>query len=205
MPLNAAGCRTRCAASPNIEDPPVERQRGTVLRTLPRPRRLSARSKPALAMATATRVAGKNDGFHSFAGPGRVPWSRAKQLDVDGRRHENHRGSRLTTTRHGNLEISDTRKFAMIIRLKAIPGKEPEIEALLGSALLVAQEEHATNSWFAVRCDSSTFGIFCTFPNEDSLEGHLCGLIGTLLAARTSELFAQPPFVERVDVLGAKP
>jgi hypothetical protein len=111
----------------------------------------------------------------------------------------------LAVARHGNLEISDTRKLAMIIRLKAIPGKEPEIEALLGSALLVAQEEQATNSWFALRFDSSTFGIFSTFPNEDSLEGHLGGLIGTVLAARTSELFAQPPFVERVDVLGAKP
>ncbi len=110
----------------------------------------------------------------------------------------------MTVARHRNLEVSDSGNFAMIIRLKAIPGKEPEVEALLGSALHVAQEELATSSWFALCFDSSTFGIFCTFPNEDSLEGHLSGLIGTVLAARTSELFAHPPIVERVDVLGAK-
>jgi len=88
--------------------------------------------------------------------------------------------------------------------LTAIPGKEAEVEALLRSVLRVAQEEPATIAWYALRFDSSTFGIFNAFPNDDGLERHLYGHVGAVLAALTSELFVQPPSVEKMAVLAAK-
>lgn len=50
----------------------------------------------------------------------------------------------------------------------------------------------------------STFGIFDAFPDEAGRNAHLTGRVAAALAARASELFAQSPVIEKVDVLAAK-
>ena len=44
--------------------------------------------------------------------------------------------------------------------MKAKPGKEAAVEAFLKEALPLANEESGTTVWFAIKLDSSTFGIF---------------------------------------------
>ena len=48
------------------------------------------------------------------------------------------------------------------------------------------------------------FGIFDAFPDEDGRQAHLAGRLAAALIGRAAELLAQPPSIERVDVLAAK-
>ncbi|WIG58734.1 MAG: hypothetical protein OJF49_001480 [Ktedonobacterales bacterium] len=92
----------------------------------------------------------------------------------------------------------------LLLRLEAKPGKEADVEAFLRDALPVVEDEPATIAWFAIRLGPSTFGIFDAFPNDAGRQAHITGRVADALKARASELFAQPPTVEQVDVLAAK-
>ena len=93
---------------------------------------------------------------------------------------------------------------ALFVRLKAKAGKEAAVEAFLRSSLPLAQAEPATTAWFALRMGSSTFGIFDAFPDESGRQAHLAGPIAEALMAQASDLLAEPPAIEQVDVLAAK-
>jgi quinol monooxygenase YgiN len=90
------------------------------------------------------------------------------------------------------------------VRLKAKPGQEEALQSFVSSALPLASAEPATTAWFAVRFDRSTFAIFDVFPDEDGRSAHLNGQIAAALMARAGELLAEPPVIERHDVLAAK-
>jgi quinol monooxygenase YgiN len=94
--------------------------------------------------------------------------------------------------------------LALFVRLEAKPGMEAEVEGFLRGGLSVVQEEPATTAWFAIRLGPSTFGIFDAFPDEAGRQAHLTGRVAAALKAKASELFAQPPTIEEVDVLAAK-
>jgi len=66
------------------------------------------------------------------------------------------------------------------------------------------REEPATTAWFAIRFNQSTFGIFDAFPDEAGRQAHLNGRVAAALMANASELLAEPPSIEKVDVLEAK-
>ena len=93
---------------------------------------------------------------------------------------------------------------ALFVRMEAKPGKEADIERFLRDGLQLVQEEPATISWFAIRMGPSTFGIFDAFPDEAGRQAHLSGRVAAALMARASELFTQPPTIQKVDVLAAK-
>ena len=93
---------------------------------------------------------------------------------------------------------------ALFVRLEAKPGKEKEVEDFLRGGLPIIQEEPATTAWFGIRLGPTTFGIFDAFPDEAGRQAHLVGRVAAALMARASELFAQPPVIEKIDVLAAK-
>ena len=93
---------------------------------------------------------------------------------------------------------------ALLVRLEAKPGKENEVESFLKSGLAIVEEEPDTTAWFAIRLSKSTFGIFDAFPDESGRQAHLSGRVAAALMAKASELLAQPPAIEKVDVLAAK-
>lgn len=93
---------------------------------------------------------------------------------------------------------------ALLVRVKAKPGKETEVEAFLKSALPLANQEAATTVWFALKLSPSEFGIFDAFANEAGRDAHLSGPIAAALMANAAELLSEPPSIERVDVLAAK-
>ena len=93
---------------------------------------------------------------------------------------------------------------ALLVRLEAKPGKEAEVESFLRGGLPIVQEEPATTAWFAIRMGPSTFGIFDAFPNDAGRQAHLSGRVAAALMAKASELLAQPPSIEKVDVLAVK-
>lgn len=95
-------------------------------------------------------------------------------------------------------------RVALFVRLTAKPGKEADVARFLESGLALANQETTTPIWFALRLAPATFGIFDAFADEAGRKAHLAGPIAAALMAKASELLAEPPQIEQVDVLGAK-
>ena len=95
-------------------------------------------------------------------------------------------------------------KVALLVQLQAKPGREADVESFLEKGLALANQESTTPVWFALRLGPSTFGIFDAFADEAGRSAHLSGPIAAALMANASDLLAEPPQIEHVDVLGAK-
>ena len=95
-------------------------------------------------------------------------------------------------------------RVALFVRLKAKPGKEADVARFLETGLALANQEATTPIWFALRLTPATFGIFDAFADDAGRKAHLAGPIAAALMAKASELLAEPPQIEHVDVLGAK-
>ena len=95
-------------------------------------------------------------------------------------------------------------RVALFVRLKAKPGKEADVARFLEGGLALANQEATTPIWFALRLGPATFGIFDAFADDAGRKAHLAGPIAAALMAKASELLAEPPQIEEVDVLGAK-
>lgn len=95
-------------------------------------------------------------------------------------------------------------KFALFATLKAKPGKENEVAEFLKSALPLVEAEPQTNAWFALKIGPSTFGIFDTFANESGRDAHLSGKVAAALSQKASDLFAEPPKIQKIDLLVSK-
>ena len=95
-------------------------------------------------------------------------------------------------------------KRALTVKLVAKPGKEAELEAFLNGGLALVNDEPLTVTWYAVKFDESTFGIFDTFESDEGRDAHLNGKVAQALMAKASELLAEPPEIDKIDVIAAK-
>lgn len=92
----------------------------------------------------------------------------------------------------------------LFVKLEAKPGKEDDVEAFLNQGRALADDEPETVAWFAVRFGPSSFAIFDAFPDESGRDAHLNGKIAAALMENASELLAEEPSIEKVDVLADK-
>jgi quinol monooxygenase YgiN len=99
-------------------------------------------------------------------------------------------------------------KFALLVELKAKPGKESEVEAFLEKEASLVRGEPGTLSWHAGRVEGEpgVYRIFDTFNDEVAREAHLNGEAGKELVVATNAglLFAVPPKVNRLQVFAQK-
>jgi quinol monooxygenase YgiN len=95
-------------------------------------------------------------------------------------------------------------KKALFVRLEAKYGKEAEVERFLDSGLDLVNDEPETVDWYALKFGESSFGIFDAFDNDHGVEAHLNGKVAEALMAKADELFAEPPKIEKIEVLAAK-
>lgn len=95
-------------------------------------------------------------------------------------------------------------KVGLLARLVARPGKEQELAAFLRDALPLARDEKQTTVWFAIRLGPSELGIFDAFTDDDGRQAHLEGPIAKALMTEGTELLAQPPSIQPVEILAAK-
>jgi hypothetical protein len=95
-------------------------------------------------------------------------------------------------------------KKALFVRLEAKPGNENEVAKFLRDGRVLVQEEAATTAWFGIQLGPTTFGIFDAFPDESGRDAHLSGKVASALKEKASELFAQPPKIEKANVLADK-
>ena len=95
-------------------------------------------------------------------------------------------------------------KKSIAAKLVAKPGKEAEVEAFLKSGLELAEQEPLTVTWYAIKFNENTFGIFDTFESDEGRNAHMNGKIAAALMAKADELLAEPPVIEKVDLIAAK-
>jgi len=95
-------------------------------------------------------------------------------------------------------------KVALFVKLEAKQGKVAEVEKFLKSALPLANQENETTAWFSIRLGPTTFAIFDAFHGESGREAHLNGKIAEALMAQASDLLAEPPSINKADVLASK-
>ena len=95
-------------------------------------------------------------------------------------------------------------RVGLLVRVRARAGKEAEVARFLEGALPAAETEAQTRVWFAIRLGETEFGIFDAFPDDAGRQAHLGGPIAAALMKRAGELLAEPPRIEKVDVLAAK-
>jgi quinol monooxygenase YgiN len=94
---------------------------------------------------------------------------------------------------------------ALFVRIEAKPGKEAAVEEFLKRGLQIVEGEPATVAWFALRLGPSIFGIFDAFPDDTGRNAHLSGRVAAaLMSDDTLALLANPPAIEKIDVLAAK-
>ena len=92
----------------------------------------------------------------------------------------------------------------LLVRVEAKPGKEADVEEFLRGGLSIVEEEPATTAWFAIRFGQSEFGIFDVFPDDAGRDTHLTGAVAKALMENASTLLAEPPRIEKIDVLADK-
>lgn len=95
-------------------------------------------------------------------------------------------------------------KTALVVRLVAKSGKEEEVAKFLAGAQSLAQNEAFTPAWFALRTAPSVFYIVDAFANDADRDKHLNGEIARALMGKSEVLLAEPPTIEKAEVLGAK-
>jgi quinol monooxygenase YgiN len=95
-------------------------------------------------------------------------------------------------------------KFALVVRMVAKAGKEDQVRAFLAGAEPLARNEAFTPAWFALRSSKDVFYIVDAFASEADRDKHLGGEIAKALMAKAGELLAQPPTIEKAEVLGSK-
>ncbi len=95
-------------------------------------------------------------------------------------------------------------KNALFVKLNAKPGKEKDVEDFLMGGLPIVQNEPGTMTWYAIKMGPSEYAIFDTFQDEDGRQAHLTGEVAKALMARSSELFSEPPSINKADVIAVK-
>ena len=95
-------------------------------------------------------------------------------------------------------------KLGLLATLVAKPGKEKELEEFLLSGLSLAENEPKTITWYAIKLNNSTFGIFDSFNDEDGRSAHLNGEIAKALMQKASDLLSKDPQIEKVEIIAAK-
>jgi quinol monooxygenase YgiN len=90
---------------------------------------------------------------------------------------------------------------ALFVRLEAKPGKESEVAKFLRDGQGLVQQEPATTAWFAIKLGPTTFAIFDAFSDDAGREAHLSGKVAKALMEKAPDLLAQPPKIEKADVL----
>ena len=97
-------------------------------------------------------------------------------------------------------------KFALLVELKAKPGKESETEAFLEKEATLVRGEPGTLSWHAAKVEGEpgVYRIFDTFNDEAARETHLKGEAGQELTANAEKLFSVAPKVYRLQVVAQK-
>lgn len=96
-------------------------------------------------------------------------------------------------------------KFALLIEMKAKPGREADVEAFLAKEASLVRGEPGTLTWHGSRIEGEmgVFRVFDTFADEAGREAHLNGPAGQEFVEKVGELFSEAK-VYRLEVIAHK-
>lgn len=94
--------------------------------------------------------------------------------------------------------------LALHVPLRARPGQEEAVAALLTGAEPLVAAEAGTLAWYALRLAHDRFAIVDFFADEAGRDAHLSGQVAAALMANADTLFDEPPKIVRGDVLASK-
>jgi len=96
-------------------------------------------------------------------------------------------------------------KFALLVEMKAKPGKDAEIEAFLEKEATLVRGESGTLSWHVAKFEGETgvCRVFDTFDDEAAREAHLNGEAGQEFVEKAEELFSEAK-INRLRVVAQK-
>ena len=96
-------------------------------------------------------------------------------------------------------------KFALLVEMKAKPGKEAEVEAFLAKEASLVKGEPGTLTWHAAKIEGEPGGyrVFDTFDDEAAREAHLNGEAGREFFDKADELFSESK-MSRLQVIAHK-
>jgi len=103
-------------------------------------------------------------------------------------------------SKHSQRDHDMTTK-ALFVRLEAKAGKENEVAKFLRDGQGLVAQEPATTAWFGIRLGPTTFAIFDAFSDDAGRDAHLSGKVAKALMEKAPELLAEPPKIEKADVL----
>jgi len=93
-------------------------------------------------------------------------------------------------------------QIAIWATLKVIPGQQAEAEKFFAQSREIMDAEPGTTSFFALKIDDETYGIFDTFVDQAALEAHVNGRSGkNAVFALVGKIFAGPPTITKSQVL----
>src|ERR1700722_17358916 len=95
-------------------------------------------------------------------------------------------------------------KFALYVSLKAMAGKEKDVEAFLKQGAQMAGAEKGTVSWYGLKEREGHYSVFDTFNDEAGRDAHLSGDIAKALMANWSVLFEGELQINKIEILAEK-
>ena len=93
-------------------------------------------------------------------------------------------------------------EIAIWATLKVLPGQQAEAEKFFAGSREVMDAESGTTSFFALKIDADTYGIFDTFVDQAALDEHIAGPSGkNAVFALIGKIFAGPPTITKSAVI----
>ncbi|MEJ2869871.1 antibiotic biosynthesis monooxygenase family protein [Actinomycetospora sp. OC33-EN08] len=87
-------------------------------------------------------------------------------------------------------------ELAVWATIDVLPGRQAEAEEVFARSRRVLEAEPGTTSFFVVRIDDTTYGIFDTFADRAALEAHIEGDSGRdHVNSLVGSVFAAPPVI----------
>ncbi len=96
-------------------------------------------------------------------------------------------------------------KFALLVEMKAKPGKEAEVETFLTKEASLVKGEPGTLTWHAAKIEGEpgAYRVFDTFGDEAAREAHLNGEAGQEFIDKAGELFSAAK-ISRLQIVAHK-
>jgi hypothetical protein len=91
-------------------------------------------------------------------------------------------------------------EVGVLARFKIKEDAEREMAAFFAAGRALVEDEPATTTWVAFRCDETTYGAFATFADAADREA-LLARGGPRMSRDMAHLFVEPPTFEKVDLL----
>ena len=94
----------------------------------------------------------------------------------------------------------------LLVLMKAKAEKTEAVENFLNAGKALVGEEQETLSWYAIKIDEHTYGIFDTFEGDSGRDAHLTGKVAAALLENAPLILEgfEHSAIQKIEVLASK-